>query len=360
VAAFCVFVAAALALLDLLHSTTGEDLRPYVEAGRLVLRGEGDLYANPYFVYLPTAALLFAPLAGLGREVLFYAIGAAELLAIGAGAALTLRLLAVRRWVEWGCLLAVGMVTGHKVWFAIAALNVHAFLLPALVLVCGLWARQRWEAGALVLVATAVLKPMLAPLLLLPLAHGQVRALLRPALVLLAAVAGAAAVVPGGWGVVHLPGYVADGIGMHGDLEGWNLALTVHLDRLGVPGPVVVACRVFAALAALSVLRASADSAPDLLLAATALLAASFLAGSLSEVSYALLLLPGLVVALHRARGTALVLLGTAAALLVVPLPEVGLVLFTTVLAEALLLAGLVALRPLPAPERTALRPRRG
>jgi arabinofuranan 3-O-arabinosyltransferase len=352
VLAFAVLALGVVVHLHLAYPTTGDDLTPYIRAAGKVLARQGDVYADPYFVYPPTMALAFIPFAHAAGPGLFFAFGLTELWAVGVACVLAARALGLRRWLEWGCVAAAVTICAQVSWDALVTLNVNAYLLPLLVLTAAFWADGRWEAGCYTLAATAVVKPIFAPLLLLPLVRGEARALLRPGAVLGALVAGSARLVPGGWGVIHLPNYVAHGIGMHGKLAIWNISIAGQAHHYGLPMSAVLPVRLLVwTVVAVLVLRARSAALHDagtVLILSTALLLGTFLAGSMNEMSYTLLLAPGIFAAALRTRGPGIVLVAAGTLLLVLPHAASGGVttniaagLLVILLAEALLFAGL-------------------
>ncbi len=356
VAAFAALSAGILALLSQ-YEVTSSDLRPGLAAGALVLSRSGNVYSDPLFIYPPSMALAFVPFVHVGASVIFVLFGYTELLCVGVACALTVRALGVLRWVEVGCGCAAVVLLARVTRDSFGSLNVHAYLLPCLVAILVLWARDRWADGAYVLMATALVKPIFAPLLLLPLVRGHARDLVRPAVAGGLVVVVSAALVPGGWNVLHLPAYVLAGIGMHGDLAVWNLSVAAIGEEYGFPVLLVLLIRLAVLAGLVAVVVAFRPGDPGhALVAGTALLLGGFLAGSVSELSYTLLLAPGLIVAVTRARGAALVLLVAAVALLVLPHAAMGGVtstlhagLFAVVVAELLAFAGCVAVARRPA-----------
>src|SRR3954451_20979011 len=81
--------AAALAeTIRVAHGTSsgdivGVDIDPYLRAAAVVRAGHGHIYADPFFVYLPTSAVLLAPFTD--RSLTYSLFAYADLFAVAAG-----------------------------------------------------------------------------------------------------------------------------------------------------------------------------------------------------------------------------------------------------------------------------------
>jgi len=327
--------------------TVGIDFPPLRNAGAALLHGR-SIYGDHAFVYPPPAALLGVPFALPGPEVgfaLWLLLGSAALVVAG-------RRIVRNATVERGPLAAAtimlfggGCVATDSLWLG----NASVLVVPLAVTAVVAFQRERWGWGCAVLVASLLVKPLLVTLLLVPALRRQWRPLG-------AALAGGAAVLgpatlalPGGTQFAHVLGYLLSGTNLHGanavnniSLRGW--AEYHHLSAAaGLAGSLAVVAVTLVVAPRTGV---SADPAR----VAAVVLAATLLAGAISEVHYLLTLGALVLVVIGRdARRVRPLTPGLALLLAPVAVRDAVPVNVQTwyVIAEGLLLAGLLA-RPRP------------
>lgn len=271
-------------------SLEGIDLRPPMQAARTILAGHGSIYTNMMFTYLPTSAVFFVPVAHAGRGFLnvasyldITAVLASAYVAswavirrpwwLVAAAALTIFVLKSKIAISSGFLENLNMILG--------LVGVSALLLMN---------AGRWREACVVLGVSILFKPVLAPLLLVPILKGA----WKPALLTVAGVATltvfVAAVTPGGWHVFGLP-HDLSRVSVELGRIGQNLTLAYIAHRHGVPTGVVLALRVAIGAAVVWACIAGSRSS-DALMLGYAVLLGTMVAGSYFEVSYCFLLVP--------------------------------------------------------------------
>ena len=293
--------------------TVGLDFRPVYEAAAAVLAGR-SVYDVHNFVYPPPAALLALPTQLVSQRSALTAYVALELVT-------SVLLLAVPAHVlvggRWGWVLAVVAVVAFAVGQTAVAVTdlANASVLLALLglVIVVLWARGRWGVGCTVWALALVLKPLLAPLLLVPLLAGRRR---EPAVAVGAATLACLVALPFVAPLHALPTVarkVLGGANLVGDLSFRNLSL-VGVGRVhAVPGPVITLSRLVVLVVVLLVLvrvwrsgllrpgrsssSAASSSAASFAAVSTVsgfVLVGLFLAGSLAESHYLVALLPAL------------------------------------------------------------------
>jgi Glycosyltransferase family 87 len=286
----------------------GLDARPLKGAGQAVLNGT-DVYAVHNFVYPPTAAVLLIPLGAVDETVLARAAVIAGEVAI-AGLAVVAVLTFVPRRPSRAVLpplLAAGLLAGFVSYHALALGNASVLLAPVIAGVAALGGRGRWSWASALLVLTLLVKPLLAPVVLVPFLARR----WRPPLVCLA-VAGVLALaslpLTGGVGrIAEVVRTLLQGSVLVGSKAGNNLSLTGFAAIHHVPDDALTVARLLVVLLALLIvipaviLGRELDTA-QLAWTATGLLLAVCLAGNLSEVHYLYALVPGVVAVLARAR----------------------------------------------------------
>jgi arabinofuranan 3-O-arabinosyltransferase len=280
-------------------SNAGEDLIPLRQAG-VALRTGHPIYHVPGFVYPPPGAIL-------GLLPAAVSLHAAEVvdsyLEIGA---ILLSLFLLRRFISpgrWGSLLtaiiAAGLIKGDLLLNSLPLENLSILVLLPLTLLVALWGRRRWDSGAIVLALTLVVKPVLLPLLVIPLTLRRP----RPAVVTL--VTAAAIAIATIW--LLRPFSQAEDIVrriISSDQIGnvYNLSLVGIGRTHGIPTGLIDAARIVVLVPLVIVVVAivGARPAPSIPLVGSmsgVLLGGVFLAGSLSENHYIWLLIPGAVLA---------------------------------------------------------------
>jgi hypothetical protein len=355
-------------LAQVLHILAfGIDFDPLRNAATDLLRGE-SVFTDGYFVYPPTAAVLLLPTA-LGDAGPAFAAWT-----VAGGVALASAAWLIGRQARPGgrpfplpgrqaVLTAVGLLSllgGFAASRSLSLGNLTVFLAPAVVVTLLAFHRGRWTLGCAVLAATLLVKPLLAPLLLVPLLHRRWSALLRtmlPAGVLLLL---SMALIPGGSRYPEILRYVASGTNLHGDNAINNLSLRGWAEAQAWPHLTGIA----AAAAALLLLGVRVSAAvrstgrpPPVWLSAL-LLVGTLLGGGISEVHYLLVVLAAilLLLALEPAGSRAWWWFVPGVAMLAVPGPYAQMMLGQRasgqtwfVVAELALFTALLA-APMPAP----------
>lgn len=315
---------AALRVHSAMHTAgVGSDFVPVYDAGVAVLNGHGSsIYsvdpANP-FVYPPTSALIAALVAKLmSLSVAEWLMASGEFVSIlitSYGAfALTLR----SQW--WAVVASAWLVVLLASNFTMSTAeleNMSMLLPPAALLVYYLADTDRWELAMVVLGSSILIKPLLAPLLLLPLLERRFR-LTAITILVIVVVAQLAAVATGSAG--HLPSLVhrlavgsnlagrqasVDNSSLYG--FGQRHAVSTLMDVLRV---LVVALFVAAVWRARR--RPGAWALREYAGVGSLALLTTFLAGSLSEIHYLFSVIPGaiIIMVLTRSRAARACLIG--------------------------------------------------
>jgi len=275
----------------------GLDLRPVRDAG-LAVRAGNPIYGVPQFVYLPPAAVLGVLLTfvSLHTDVVVYAYLE---VAIVAGTVFLLRAgLGRSRWTLLGAAaIAAALLEGDLVMRDARLENVSVLLvLPCLgVIYC--WGTGRWRGGAMILAATLLVKPLLIALVIVPLlARRWTATALTIAVTALL-------------GLMSLPlvknlsaagkvaGNVLRGSSLTGGMAVYNLSIWGWGQVHHVPSGLVLSARFLVVAVAVGCGVVFWRRRPPVTVAtvgplAGVLLGATFLAGSLSENHYVLVLLP--------------------------------------------------------------------
>jgi len=299
-------LATVVVVVSRAHGTMGNplvglDLRPEYLAGKAVGSGH-SVYADPHFVYPPPAALLWAVVAHL-MSYHSAEVATAYIQPVLVSAALfgVSSMALENRWsTTVGGLLSILALKGD---FAVNSLwleNTSVFLVPAVALLLFCMVKNRWGWAAAVLCVTLVVKPLLAP-------FAVAFVIVRKWKVLGAALAVAAfsslATLPlvGTFSQLrHVVRSVAGG----SDLVGFAAAVyNYSLRGIGQHQHVNTALidLVRAAIVALVVIvivrawRSKTVHPSRIVAVATALYLGVIMAGSLAEVHYELVALPGLV-----------------------------------------------------------------
>ncbi len=330
----------------------GLDFTPMRDAAIALLHGV-SIYSNPRFVYPPTAAVALLPLSAGGHA------GAVDawivLCTIGVVVAGLLCTAPWRGgiWVLAAALAAVVMVKSDVLTASLWIGNVSLLLAPVAVCVLLLGESGRWRAASALLVASLLIKPLLAPLILLPLLRGQWRPLLAAAAGGCVVLAVAIALVPGGGHFFAVLRFLGSGGTLHGHAAVYNVSIRGLAEHLGAATWGTAARIILVAVTAVLACRFVRRPAQPGAIAAmgTLLLLTAFLAGSLSEDHYLLVAAPCLLsaLALHARLAAAAVAL-PGLALFAFPVRYIGNIASSTaglqvrfVLAE-LCLAGAAAI----------------
>jgi hypothetical protein len=323
VAAWAGVVVLVVHRLSLVHHVgDGLDLAPLVQAGHALLHGR-SVYAVHVFVYPPTAAVVAAPLSVLPWTAARWLWLLASLLAVVTSTVMAARAFTRRWWWIAAPVASIVLLLSDTAIHSLVLENVSVLVLPAAVAALVSFGRRRWVLGSAIVFASLLLKPLLAPLLLLPLLQKQ----WRPVVVSGAPAAVVALVsvplVPGARNLPSVVRRVAAGSALTGRQAVWNLSLfgfgvTHHLSAaLVLPLRLAV---VAVAVVALLRWRHLPPALATTVVAGGVALVALFLAGNLSEVHYLpLLLLPMVAVLAARPPLPAAVAATAAGVLIVLP-----------------------------------------
>lgn len=274
----------------------GIDYLPLRHAAESLLAGE-SVFTDPTFVYPPTAAVLLLPTALGSATVGFVVWVLAGMAALLLAAGLIAREAPRHRLAVFG-VASMGLLGGVIASRSIFLGNLSELLVPVAVGILVAFRRGRWTLGCALLAGSLLVKPMLAPLVLVPLLSGAWLPLLTtmaPAGGLLLLSMG---LVPGGDKFVSVFRYCLSGTNLHGDNAINNLSLRGWAEGQGMPYLVGVAASVVVGVAVLVVVVRSARAGSPIRLGAVVLFG-TFLAGGISEVHF--LLTGYAVVLLHLA-----------------------------------------------------------
>lgn len=205
-------------------SGVGIDFVPLRHASADLLAGS-SIYTDHNFVYPPTAAVLLLPTT-LGSEAsaagwwavtcVFALVIAAVLICGAAPRRLRLRALA---------LAVLGLLSSSVMSQSMGIENLSVSLVPVAVGALIAFEKERWLLGCTIVIASLLIKPLLLPLLLVPVVRGRWREIVTvviPAGVILMA---SVVLVPGGTEFLHVLRYCASGTNLHGTNARNNLSL---------------------------------------------------------------------------------------------------------------------------------------
>jgi arabinofuranan 3-O-arabinosyltransferase len=317
-------VFAALRVRSAVHAAgAGFDFLPVYDAGVAVVNGQGhSIYAidpaNP-FVYPPTCALIAALVAKLmSLSSAEWLMASAEFFSIVITSYAALRLTLHSRW--WPVVASVWLIVLMATNFTMSSAeleNLSILLPPAALLVYYFAATDRWELAMVVLGSAILVKPLLAPLFLLPLLAQKFR-LTAITVVVIVAVALLAALVTGSAG--HLPSLVhrlAAGSNLSGRYASVDNSSLYGLGEHHGVSALTDLLRVLVVLLFVAVVwrtrrRPDIWGLQEYAGVGTLALLATFLAGSLSEIHYLFSIIPGTIIVLvltkSRAARTCLIL----------------------------------------------------
>jgi len=303
-------LATAAAVLTLSHIRDGVvsryaglDLLPVYDAGRAVGVGT-SAYANDLFVYPPLAAVLAVPFSFPPWPIVLTAMACLQVAAVVAVMA------AASRWAlgRWSLVAVAGLsVVALESDLAVITLrldNVSVLIAVAALAAVLLFALGRWTAGCLVLALALAVKPLLLPLLLVPVLAGR----WRPVLAGSAAVGALSlAVLPlaGSWGdLVHVARRLSHGSVLVGHASVNNLSIKgltdLHdLAAVGIVGRIVVVLVVGLSVVAWQVASGPDPTPDDVVTVSAMLLLTLFLAGPLNECHYLWSVVPAALAAVR-------------------------------------------------------------
>jgi hypothetical protein len=267
----------------------GIDFLPLRHAAESLLRGE-SVYTDPTFVYPPTAAVLLLPTAAgpVGAAFAWWVLlGVAALLltaVLVAGAAP-----APYRLMVFGSA-AFGLTGGVLATRSLFLGNLSELLVPVAAGALLAFHRDRWVLGCALLAASLLVKPLLAPLLLVPVLHRRWGALATTVLPAGAVLLVAMPLVPGGTDFPAVLRYCLAGTNLHGDNAVNNLSLRGWAEAGGMPHLLGAAASVAVLLAvAAGIVRALRAGRPSPVWLGNLVLLGTFLAGAISEVHFLLI-----------------------------------------------------------------------
>lgn len=271
----------------------GLDLAP-VRAAVLALLHGASVYGNHRFVYPPTAAIALLPVS-LGR----YATTVDVWLVLCAVAVAGAGWLSMAPWRRGGWPVSAALAAGvmirsdalrDSLWIG----NVSLLLAPLAVAVLLLYEARRWRLGTALLVLSLLIKPILLPIILVPLLRRRWREVAAAALAGLLLLGLAIALVPGGAHFFAVLRFEESGGSLTGRGVVYNISISGVAQRLAAPAWGSVARIVVVALALACAWRwARRPPRPGSTAAiASLVLLTFFLAGSLSEDNYLLVAAP--------------------------------------------------------------------
>ena len=275
-----VFVAEQL--WQLVPLAVGCDFIPLRHAAEALLDG-ASVYRDPSFVYPPTVALALLPTT-VSTDAAAFAVWLAAIIAALTATAVTiaraaplggrLRLFAFTLMVLLGGTAAQG---------SLFAGNLSALLALVAVGILLAFHRGRWTLGCSVLAASLLIKPLLAPLILIPVLSRRWRPLVRTMLPAGAVLLLSLVLVPGGTQFPGVLRHSLTGSNLHGteavnnlSLHGWTEAHQIS--------PAVGVLAAIAVVVATAIRIGTADVVPAWL--GSVLLLMTFLAGRIAEANY--------------------------------------------------------------------------
>jgi AhpD family alkylhydroperoxidase len=294
--AVCALGFAAL-LAIVWHRNEAFDLYPVWRATSAFLHG-GHPYRVPLYVYPPSALVIFAPLGAFGWEAARAVFLAVDTVALAIGAVIALRLAGVDRRSLLAPMICAAIVLYYPVGFTLRLENVNGLVFAAECAAFLFAARRRWELSGVMFGLALAVKPVLTPLLLVPLLWRQWRA---------AAIAVAVAIGISLVGIALSQGrsefftitvpFLVKGNAAY--LQAYNVSLKGAADLFGVSSVLAAAARVavLGAAAYLCALRLQRDDdgAARIVDVSGLILVATFLVFSFSWNHYAIYLLPMLL-----------------------------------------------------------------
>ena len=283
VAAMAYAVVQAIGVMQ--TDVVGIDFLPLRHAATDLLSGQ-SVYTDKTFVYPPVAAALLVPLAWGSTSVAF-----AWWIVLSAAAPLVAAVLISRVTSLRPRLLVLGVSAivlcgGTTVTYSLALGNLTLLLVPIAVWIVISLDRGRWTTGLAALAVTLLLKPLLAPLLLVAALRRKWSPLLLTMSCGAAILAVCIAVVPGGTAFFRILAYCLGGTNLHGTNAVNNLSLRGWVEAHGDPhGAGIVASVVVATVAATVIWRHTRHrSTPSAL--ANQVLLTTLLVGAISEIHF--------------------------------------------------------------------------
>jgi arabinofuranan 3-O-arabinosyltransferase len=300
----------------------GLDLEPVWASTQGLLHGTSIYVGSSLgqFVYLPTTTALLLPFVGLGEHDAVRLILIGEMAALGAAFALALVPLG-RAWWRWAAPLCIALVMAADLTRdTLFAGNLSMLVAPIAVLALLSFERDQWRAGCALLVLSLMIKPLLAPLFLIPLLQRRWRDLALTLLPGAVVVAILTVTFPGGKHItrvaknlIHPPS-----LQPHSPTIVHNISLAAVGAHHGVQGLFLVARLVVltATVVALIAWKRRAEAPGATAAVGAVLVLAGMLAGSLGERNYLFAVTPCVLLAVTLCRGRKAILVAAPAALL--------------------------------------------
>ena len=300
----------------------GLDLHVYIVAGQALRSGQPLYQLHPAaaslrFVYPPTAALLGMAASYFRFHQVMTTYAYFEVAAICVTVFLFRRCLRPTRWQLVGSAIVAALLLKGDIAVADLWLGNFSFLL---VLPCAYvilrWGRARWVSGGVALALTLLIKPLLLPLVLIPLLYRKWKSVAIAAAV---TCAGVLLMLPFVGDPDAIPGTLtklSERSNLTGRLEVYNSSLSAlgnvhHLNSIIILLARLVIIGLAIAVIAMIVCRQPRVTLEVVGPLSGVILAGVFLAGSLSEGHYLFMLIPGAMTAVAvRSYVARLVLLG--------------------------------------------------
>jgi hypothetical protein len=283
----------------------GSDLHQVIVAGRALRSGQSlyQVRSGVQFFYPPTAALLGLAASYFRLHQVMTPFAYLETASICLTVFLFRRGLRPTRWQLLGsAIVAALLIKGNAVTTSLPNGNIGWLLILPCAYVVLRWGQGRWVAGGVALAVTLLIKPVLLPLLLIPLLYRKWKSVAVAAAV---TCAGFAVMLPFVGDLGAMPGVLAklsEGKSLDGRGEVNNLSLAALGNVHHVDSIVILLARTAVVGLAIAVVAVIAFHQPRVSLEVVGplsgvILGAVFLAGSLSESHYLLYLIPGAMTA---------------------------------------------------------------
>ena len=280
------------------NGSVGWDLNPLRIAGD-DLRSGHSIYSNPNFVYPPPAALVGWALSFARPHTVAAVYTYCEVIAIGLTVLVLRGCLRPQRWqLAVSAVVAGLLLRGDLVNSILWLDNASVLLVLPCAFVLVRMGDGKWRSGAVVLGLTLLLKPVLLPLILVPLVLRHWRAVAETIGVVVIGLLVSVPLTNGAGSIGQVVRHLAGG----SNLTGWQAVFNTSLAQFGdyhhVPTGLTILARLIvvatAGMAIVRVTRGTRNPTRPLVVAlGTLLLSAVFLAGPLAENHYLILLIPG-------------------------------------------------------------------
>lgn len=279
------------------NAIVGGDFSPLRHAAQAMLNGT-SVYGDPAFVYPPFAAVLLLPTAAgsaLLAAKMWTEVGVAALVV---AAVLIARQGRPESRLTTGAVAAIALVGGCAATDSLDLGNLSPLLVPLAVATLVAMGKGRWLLGCALLCATLLIKPLLAPLLLVPVIYGHWRELLRAAVPAAVVLGASVAFVPGGTRFPQVFAYDLSGTNLHGRNAGNNLSIAGWLETHVRDHDLATALRIVAVLVVLALAglalvhsRRQPVTIGVVIRSGNIVMLAALLSGSISEVHFLLVIL---------------------------------------------------------------------